>query len=221
MNRNNRKLNFLTKLKLTYGIDTDADKINSEIKDLKSQEQQVTRKLESTSFNKKFVQQILDDINKINELSRKTILEGKAGDLSIEIFSRQFLIERAKKQGIDIDKIVDMQIKYQILIDDAVSKYIDGVINFSFDDNDIKYLIMNINSYLNRIKVPDIPLVISSYVDLDVIKTKLLTLCSKISISEKGYYDEIKKLQKTIYDIEVSDEKKMADYAVEVNRRKK
>lgn len=222
MNRNIQKIKFLTKLKMSLGIDTRADEINMQLGDLNKEKQKVREKIEVVSIDLSKVDSIIGDIDKIYDIAENDVLQGKADNLSVKIMSYQLSIERANKLNVDISKIVEMKKNYQKLLDECIKEYIDSIINNTlYSDGrykEIKILINNISNNLNRVNFNS---TINRCEDLAKIKQHMMEQRLSLTGIKNYYSNKDSSLRKEIFEVEMSEEKRMADYAVEVANNKK
>lgn len=224
MNNGRVKINVLTKIKMSLGIDTKADEINMQLNTLQQEKNKIAEKMETTSIKLSDIESIINNIDNIYSIAETDIKLGNAEDLSIKIMSYQLSIERAKKVNEDISKIVEMEQNVVKLLEDTVKEYINNIImGFEYPNGDykkIKILMKDILHTLNRLKVNNINLISNSY-DLDKIKEYMMDKSLSLSGKKEDYLKNHNSLHKKIFEIEISEEKKLADDAVELAKSKK
>ena len=128
MDRIQRKINFLTKLKMSLGIDTKSDEIEMDLKDLRSKQERNQIDIESSGNKLSIIDACITDIKKIYELSEEDIKNGEVIKYSTELTSYELSIERAKRQESDISVITNMQLIYQKKKEQFIQDYINDII---------------------------------------------------------------------------------------------
>ena len=96
MDKIQKKIDFLTKLKMSFGIDTRSDAIEMDLKDLRKKQEKVQTDIETSRNKLSIIDLCITDINKIYELSEEDIQNGDAIKYSTELTSYELSIARSK-----------------------------------------------------------------------------------------------------------------------------
>lgn len=223
MDKIQRKINFLTKLKMSFGIDTRSDEIEMDLKDLRKKQEKVQIDIETSRNKLSIIDLCITDINKIYELSEEDIQNGDAIKYSTELTSYELSIARSKRQQVDISVITNMQLTYQKKKEQFVQRHINDIIaNTNIHEgnsNQILILLNKIKHNLERLKVSS---EIKDALDLEKVKNHLLSMRNPVKYKNDESMSINNELNSQIVNIETSKEKYYADYAKEqVNKRRR
>ena len=223
MDRIQRKINFLTKLKMSLGIDTKSDEIEMDLKDLRSKQERNQIDIESSGNKLSIIDACITDIKKMYELSEEDIKNGEVIKYSTELTSYELSIERAKRQESDISVITNMQLIYQKKKEQFIQDYINDIITganiYEGNSGQILILLNNIKHNFKRLKSN---IEINDINDLEKLKKYLLSIRNPIKYKNDDSISINNELNREIVNIETSKEKYYADYAKEqVNKRRR
>ena len=223
MDKIQKKINFLTKLKMSFGIDTRSDEIEMDLKDLRKKQEKVQTDIETSRNKLSIIDLCITDINKIYELSEEDIQNGDAIKYSTELTSYELSIARSKRQQVDISVITNMQLTYQKKKEQFVQRHINDIIaNTNIHEgnsNQILILLNKIKYNLERLKVSS---EIKDALDLEKVKNHLLSMRNPVKYKNDDSMSINNELNSQIVNIETSKEKYYADYAKEqVNKRRR
>lgn len=223
MDKFQREINFLTKLKMSLGIDTRSDEIEMDLKDLRTKQERIQSDIETSSNKLSKIDACINNINKIFELSEEDIQNGEAVKYSSQLTSYELSIERAKRQKVDISVITNMQLMYQKKKEEFVNEYINDIISntniHNGNSNEILILLNDIKHNLQKLKINS---EINNITDLKKIKKNLLSMRNPVKYKNDDSMSVNNELNRQIVNIETSKEKYYADYAKEqANKRRK
>lgn len=224
MNNNIQVIKFLTKLKLSLGIDTKSEEIQKQVDDLKTINHHIEEKKEKVSIDLSKVDLIINDIDMMYNLAEEDLLKGNAEVLSTKLMSFQLTIKRAEKQHIEISKILEMEKEYKELLVKYTKEYINNIINgIEYRNGEYKRIIILYNNIIFNLKRLNININIICYEELEKLKTFLIKKKFSLNKTRLDYQKNNDKLRHDIFVIESSQEKKMADLALEQvkNKRKR
>lgn len=220
MNTNRTKINILTKLKSSLGLETPSDEINIQLNNLSKEKSRVDERININSEKISSLDAIISDINKIYELAKEDVTSGLSNDFSTKIMSHQLKIERAKKLNEDISRIVEMQQKHSKLIEDCTIEYINTIINGkSYEYGQSKEIAIILNRISSKLKNTNNSF--KSYNELEQIKQNLISKRVPIEETRIRNSEVSSTIRGKIVDIETSEEKYLADYAKSIVESKK
>lgn len=222
MDKYQKKINFLTKLKSSFGIDTRSDEIEMNLKNLKNKQERIQTDISISENKLSIIDTCLADIRKIYELSEEDIKNGKISKYSNELISEELSIERAKRQKFDISVITNMQILYQKKKELFVQEYINDIIkNLDYQDGNSKQILILLNDIMHNLQRIKINLEINNISDLEKVKNYLLSIRNSVKYKNEDGISINNELNREIVNIETSKEKYYADYAKELATKKR
>lgn len=222
MDKYQKKINFLTKLKSSFGIDTRSDEIEMNLKNLKNKQERIQTDISISENKLSIIDTCLADIRKIYELSEEDIKNGKISKYSNELISEELSIERAKRQKFDISVITNMQILYQKKKELFVQEYINDIIkNLDYQDGNSKQILILLNDIMHNLQRIKINLEINNISDLEKAKNYLLSIRNSVKYKNEDGISINNELNREIVNIETSKEKYYADYAKELATKKR
>lgn len=223
MDKFQREINFLTKLKMSLGIDTRSDEIEMDLKDLRTKQERIQTDIETSSNKLSKIDACINNINKIFELSEEDIQNGETVKYSSQLTSYELSIERAKRQKVDISVITNMQLMYQKKKEEFVNEYINDIISntniHNGNSNEILILLNDIKHNLQKLKINS---EINNITDLEKVKNHLLSMKNPVKYKNDDSMSINNELNRQIVNIETSKEKYYADHAKEqVNKKRR
>lgn len=222
MDKYQKKINFLTKLKSSFGIDTRSDEIEMNLKNLKNKQERIQTDISISENKLSIIDTCLANIRKIYELSEEDIKNGKISKYSNELISEELSIERAKRQKFDISVITNMQILYQKKKELFVQEYINDIIkNLDYQDGNSKQILILLNDIMHNLQRIKINLEINNISDLEKVKNYLLSIRNSVKYKNEDGISINNELNREIVNIETSKEKYYADYAKELATKKR
>ena len=222
MDKIQRKINFLTKLKMSFGIDTRSDEIEMDLKDLRKKQEQVQTDIEASRNKLSIIDSCITDINKMYELSEEDIQNGDAIKYSTELISYELSIERAKRQRVDISDITNMQLMYQKKKEQFIQEHINDIItNTNINEGNSNKILILLNSIKHNLQRLKVSLEIKDISDIEKIKKYLLSMRNPVKYKNDDSVIINNELNREIVNIETSKEKYYADYAKEQANKKR